>query len=96
MLRDARAWFFARRVFRETFDKLPNGQPNVSGRMALAHLRRLCYGEPGQTVFDADPLIMAAKASKLEIYKEIERYLTITNVEINAIALQTAEGSDDQ
>jgi hypothetical protein len=54
--------------------------------MALAHIRRFCGGEVQQSPFDADPLGMARNVGRLEVYKEISRFLALTDDQIDAAA----------
>jgi hypothetical protein len=67
---------FGRRIFRETFE-------TPSGRMVLAHLRRFCGEECQQSAFDADPLGIARNVGRQEVYREIRRFLDLTDDQID-------------
>ena len=74
-----RRLLFGRRIFRETIE-------TPSGRMALAHLRRFCGGEVNQSPFDPNPFGMARMVGRLEVYKEISRFLSLSDDVIDAAA----------
>lgn len=74
-----RKLIFGRRIFRETFE-------TPAGRMALAHIRHFCGGEVRQSPFDADPIGMARNVGRLEVYKEISRFLALTDDQIDTAA----------
>jgi len=73
------AWRRSRRVFRQCFD-------SEHGRIVLAHLRRFCRAEHTVTVFSSDALEMARMAGRLEVYKEIQRFLSVTDVQLDEAA----------
>ena len=74
-----RRLLFGRRIFRETFE-------TPGGRMALAHIRRFCGAEAIQSPFDPNPFGMARMVGRLEVYKEITRFLSLTDDQIDAAA----------
>ncbi len=78
---------FGRRIFRETFE-------TSSGRMVLAHLRRFCGEEALQSAFDTDPLAIARNVGRQEVFREIRRFLGITDEQIDEAARRAAEAGE--
>lgn len=95
MLRRLRA---GRQAFRDTFEPREGelAKP-ASARKALAHIRHFCGGEVQQSPYNSDALAMARMVGRLEVYKEIMRFLSLTDAQIDVAARRAAqaEGGED-
>lgn len=65
------------------------------GRKVLAHIRHFCGAGPAQSPFDANPFGMARMVGRLEVYKEIMRFLTLTDAQIDDAARRAAQTGGD-
>lgn len=81
------ALLFGRSVYRETFE-------TRTGRIVMAHLRKFCGERECDSPFFEDALTMARMAGRAEVYREIRRFLTLTDEQIEHAAREAAERSD--
>lgn len=78
-----------KRAFQETFK-------SREGEMVLAHLRRFCSAEVTQSPYNSDALAMARMVGRLEVYKEITRFLALSEDAIDEAARRAAQpGGED-
>lgn len=66
---------------------------SADGKVVLAHLRAFCFADLTRkdgtptTLFDSDPLKMAAKVGRWDVYQEILRFVQVPDVEIDQTVL---------
>lgn len=66
-----RGWFY-RWMFRGE-----NGELRRSGEMVLSDLRDFCFAGPQDTIFDPDPLVMARREGRREVFLRIQYFLNL-------------------
>ena len=79
------AWAVPRRwLFRWLFlDE--NGALRRVGEHVLADLRGYCRASPGETIFDSDPLIMARREGRREVFMRITNFLNLDEREVQKL-----------
>lgn len=55
----------------------PEGEVHRSGGAVLADLRAFCFARADQTIFYPDPLIMARRQGRREVFDRIANYLNL-------------------
>lgn len=65
-----RAWLF-RWLFRNDEDRL-----RVAGQLVLSDLRDFCHANDA-TIFDKDPLVMARREGRREVFVRIQNFLNL-------------------
>lgn len=67
----------------------PNGKPTENGRMALAELRRFCYGDRPtikQGPQGLDPYASIAAAARQEVYMRVMGMLNLDDTDLATMA----------
>lgn len=54
-----------------------NGDVRVPGEMVLADLRDFCFAGPNDQTFDTDPLVMARRTGRREVFQRITSFLNL-------------------
>jgi hypothetical protein len=64
------------RLYRWLFDD-PAGGVNPVGELVLADLRKYCFAGPMVSIFDKDPLVMARREGRREVFARIQYFLNL-------------------
>ena len=54
-----------------------NGDLRRTGEMVLSVLRDFCFANPADTVFDPEPLVMARREGRREVFLRIQNFLNL-------------------
>ena len=72
-------WLF-RWLFRDE-----SGALRRVGEHVLADLRGFCRASPGETIFDSDPLVMARREGRREVFMRIVNFLNLDEREVQQL-----------
>jgi translation initiation factor 2 beta subunit (eIF-2beta)/eIF-5 len=77
------------RAYKDVFEK-----DNRSVNIVLADLRKFCFATGG--VFDSDPLVLARKVGRQEVFERMRSYINVTEDELYKYTetLETDYGDD--